>query len=141
MALTPKQKAFADYYVELGNATEAARRAGYKGNAKTLTVVASENLAKPCISQYIAELVKPKENGRIADAREVLEFFSDVMRGNVKDQFGLDSSLSDRINAGKELMKRFDAGKSVPGASKREDDPLSKALREEAERMNDGYFT
>ena len=116
MALTPKQKAFADCYIELGNATEAARRAGYKGNTKTLTVVASENLAKPCISQYIAELVKPKENGRIADAREVLEFFSDVMRGNVKDQFGLDSSLSDRINAGKELMKRHavtDATKNV----------------------------
>ena len=29
--LTPKQKAFADYYIETGNATEAARKAGYKG--------------------------------------------------------------------------------------------------------------
>ena len=27
--LTPKQKAFADYYIETGNATEAAIRAGY----------------------------------------------------------------------------------------------------------------
>lgn len=26
--LTPKQKAFADYYIECGNATEAAKRAG-----------------------------------------------------------------------------------------------------------------
>ncbi|MEG0669155.1 MAG: terminase small subunit, partial [Clostridium sp.] len=29
MKLTPKQKAFADYYIELGNATEAAIKAGY----------------------------------------------------------------------------------------------------------------
>lgn len=70
----------------------------------------------------------------------MLEFFSAVMRGEVKDQFGLDSSLSDRINAGKELIKRFDAGKMIPGAAKTEDDPLSKALREEAERMNNGDF-
>ena len=33
MNLTPKQKAFADYYIELGNATEAAIKAGY--NEKT----------------------------------------------------------------------------------------------------------
>ena len=26
--LTPKQKAFADYYIELGNATEAAKKSG-----------------------------------------------------------------------------------------------------------------
>ena len=30
MKLSLKQKAFADYYIELGNATEAARKAGYK---------------------------------------------------------------------------------------------------------------
>lgn len=116
MALTPKQKAFADYYIELGNATEAARRAGYKGNTKTLTVVASQNLAKHSISEYIAEKVSPKEEKRIATAEEVMQFFSDVMNGKVKDQFGLDASLSDRLNAGKELMKRHavaDATKSM----------------------------
>lgn len=106
MALTPKQKAFADYYIELGNATEAARRAGYKGNTKTLTVVASQNLAKHCIAEYIAERTAPTEAKRIATADEVMQFFSDVMQGKVKDQFGLDASLSDRLNAGKELMKR-----------------------------------
>ena len=80
--------------------------------------------------------MKPREDKLIADANEVLEFFTNVMRGNVKDQFGLDSSLSDRLNAGKELMKRHDAGKLLPGAGKREDDPLTKALKEMAERLN-----
>ncbi|WP_180235255.1 terminase small subunit, partial [Bacillus cereus] len=31
MKLTPKQQAFCDYYIEIGNATEAAKKAGYKG--------------------------------------------------------------------------------------------------------------
>ena len=116
MALTPKQKAFADYYIELGNATEAARRAKYKGNDVTLAAVGSENLRKPQIAEYIANAVRPEEGKRIATAEDVMQFFSDVMNGKVKDQFGLDASLSDRINAGKELMKRHaatDAAKSV----------------------------
>jgi phage terminase small subunit len=138
MSLTRKQQAFADYYIETGNATEAAKKAGY--SKKTADRIAYENLRKPEISAYIAQKCRPTDEKRIADAREVLEFFSAVMRGEVKDQFGLESALSDRLNAGKELMKRFDAGKIVPGNEKVEDDPLSKALREEAERMNNGDF-
>lgn len=104
MALTPKQKAFADYYIETGNATEAAKKAGY--SKKTAYSIGQENLKKPEVSEYIAEKVSPKDEKRIATAEEVMQFFSDVMNGRVKDQFGLDASLSDRLNAGKELMKR-----------------------------------
>ena len=135
MALTPKQRAFADYYIECGNATEAARKAGYKGNNITLGAVGAENLKKPQIAAYIAEIVKPAEKKRIADAEEVIEFYTAVMRGEVKDQFGLDASLSDRLKAGDSLMKRYMAGGYKYGETKREEDPLSKALREEAERM------
>lgn len=118
MALTPKQKAFADYYIELGNATEAARRAKYKGNDVTLAAVGSENLRKPQIAEYIAKTVRPEEEKRIATAEDVMQFFSDVMNGKVKDQFGLDASLSDRINAGKELMKRHAVADATKGGEK-----------------------
>lgn len=121
MPLTPKQKAFAELYVALGNATEAARQAGYKGNNITLASVAAENLRKPHISQYIAELSTPKEEKRIATAEEVMEFFSNVMQGKEKDQFGLDASLTDRLKAGDSLMKRYDAGK-LGGKDKRASD-------------------
>lgn len=106
MELTPKQKAFADYYLETGNATEAARRAGYKQPH----VQGSQNLEKLSISQYIAERQKQVEDSRIADISEVLQFFTSVMRGEVKDQFDFDPSLSDRLSAGKELMKRYEKG-------------------------------
>ncbi len=106
MSLTPKQKAFADYYIECGNATEAAKRAGY--SKRTARVIGQENLLKPAISAYIAERQKQIDDSRIADAAEVLRFYSSVMRNQEKDQFGLDTALSDRISAARELMKRYE---------------------------------
>lgn len=113
MKLTPKQKAFADYYIELGNGTQAAKKAGY--SEKTARQMGTENLAKPSVAAYIAERMAQKDEKRIAKADEVIAFYTAVMRGEVKDQFGLDASLSDRLKAGAELMKRHavsDAKKS-----------------------------
>ena len=107
MNLTEKQKAFADAYIETGNQTEAARRAGY--SSKTAYSIGNENLKKPEVSAYIKERMAELEAQRVASADEVMRFFSSVMRGEVKDQFGLDASLQDRLNAGKELMKRYSA--------------------------------
>lgn len=103
--LTPRQRAFCDYYIETGNVTESAKRAGY--SEKTAHVIGTENINKPALKQYIAERMKPAEDKRIADADEVLQYLSDVMRGAVKDQFGLDASLQDRTKAAQELMKRY----------------------------------
>lgn len=114
MNLTPKQKAFADYYIECGNATKAAKRAGY--SAKTAAKIGSENLQKLDISEYIARRTQTQNEARVASADEVLQFFSSVMRGEVKDQFGLDAALSDRLNAGKELMKRYAAADNAARA-------------------------
>lgn len=102
--LTPKQKAFADYYIECGNATEAAKRAGYSD--KTARQIATENLTKPSICEYIAERVKPTEEKRIATGDEIMQFFTSVMRGEVLDAFDLPPSLADRKDAAKELAKR-----------------------------------
>ena len=58
--LTPKQQIFVSEYLKTGNATEAARRAGYKGNDNTLGQVGNENLRKP----KVVELIKSKEAER-----------------------------------------------------------------------------
>lgn len=101
--LTPKQRAFADYYIETGNATEAARRAGYKKP----NVQGSHNLEKLSIKSYIEERVKASDEKRIAKGEEVLEYLTKVMRGEEKDQFGLDASLQDRTKAAELLGKRY----------------------------------
>lgn len=103
--LTPKQKAFADYYIQSGNATDAAIKAGY--NKKTAKQTGYENLTKPYIKLYIEKQMKEIESDRIATAEEVMKFLTSVMRGEVKDQFELDPSLQDRLKASDMLAKRF----------------------------------
>lgn len=73
----------------------------------------SENLKSPKVSAYIAERLGAQDKKRVADADEVMEFYTAVMRGEVKDQFGLDTALSDRLKAGAELMKRYSAAGTV----------------------------
>lgn len=134
MKLTPKQKAFADEYLICGNATEAAKKAGY--NPKSARQIATENLAKPSISAYIAERQKQIESSRIADVKEVMEFYSAVMRGEVKDQFDMDASLTDRLSAGRELMKRYEKADTTKNESLDRLDEILKGLKENADNAD-----
>ena len=132
MKLTPKQKAFADEYLICGNATEAARKAGYKQPH----VQGSQNLEKLSVSSYIAERQKQIESSRIADAKEVMEFYSAVMRGEVKDQFDMDASLADRLSAGRELMKRYEKADTTKNESLDRLDEILKGLKENADNAD-----
>ena len=63
MKLTPKQQAFADYYITNGNATESAKRAGY--SEKTAYIIGFENLKKPNIKHYLEkEMEKVAERNK-----------------------------------------------------------------------------
>lgn len=134
MKLTPKQKAFADEYLICGNATEAAKKAGYK--EKAAYAMGAENLRKPQISAYIAERQKQIDDSRIADVKEVMEFYSAVMRGEVKDQFDIDAALSDRLAAGRELMKRYEKSDTTKNESLDRLDEILKGLKENANNAN-----
>ena len=71
--------------------------------------------------------MKNQDRERVASADEVIAFYTAVMRGEVKDQFGIEASLSDRLKAGENLMKRYE---KMPMGEKREPDELSKSLEE-----------
>jgi len=77
--LTEKQKRFIDYYVETGNQTEAARRAGYKQPH----VQGAQNVAK--LRDRIDARLKELEEKRIAGAVEVLQYLTSVMREEVSE--------------------------------------------------------
>lgn len=128
--LTPKQKAFADYYIECGNASEAARRAGY--SPKTAEKIGSENLKKPEVSAYIDERMTQQDAARVASADEVLRFYSSVMRGEEKDAFGLDPSLADRLKAADSLMKRYAIGAEKQKGTLEKLDSLLKEMHDAA---------
>lgn len=101
--LTEKQKRFIDYYVETANATESAKKAGY--SSKTAKNIGAENLTK--LNYFIQERLQQLENNRIASQEEVLQYLTKVMRGEEKDQFGLDASLQDRTKCAELLGKRY----------------------------------
>ena len=101
--LTEMQKRFIDFYIEIANATKACEMAGYKG--KNLNRIGSENLSK--LDKFIKVKLEEKESKRIASQDEVLEYLTKVMRGEEKDQFGLDASLQDRTKCAELLGKRY----------------------------------
>lgn len=80
--MTEKQKRFADEYLIDLNATQAAIRAGY--SEKTANRIASENLSKLDIQEYIEEQLKQLHNSSMADAQEVIAYLTSVLRGKSK---------------------------------------------------------
>ena len=96
---------FADKYIQLGNIEEAAREAGYSITyARASAYKLLENIG---IANYIKQRMDEIQKPTIASAEEVLEHLTGVMRGEIKDQFGLDASLADRNRAAELLGKRY----------------------------------
>lgn len=112
--LTPKQKAFADYYIELGNATEAAIRAGY--NKKTARQIGSMNLTKVDIKNYIDERMKQIEDERIAKADEVLKHLTAAMRGEVLEDVVVVEGEGDGCSSARVVRKEIGAKDRIKAA-------------------------
>ena len=101
--LTMREARFIDAYMVNYDGVEAVEKAGFKvkdkaGKARAL-------LKKEYIADEIAYRTEIYASECIADRQEVLEYFTAVMRGEVKDQFDLDAPLSERTAAAKELKK------------------------------------
>lgn len=119
MKLTEKQKRFVDYYIETGNQTEAARRAGYKQPQTQ----GAQTLGKLSVKAAIDARLKDLEDKRIAKADEVMQFLTSTLRGEVKEErvvvegagegisdariIKVQVSARDRLDAAKSLLKRY----------------------------------
>lgn len=79
--LTTKQRLFVEAYLASPNATEAARKAGYKGNDVTLGAVGFENLKKPQIAAFIEKRVEDAA----MPANEVLQRLTQHARASLAD--------------------------------------------------------
>lgn len=112
--LTPLEAKFIDLYIETGNQRQSIIQAGYKTNSPSQ--VANKLLNKDHISNEIAYRLKVIEDSKTASAKEILEYFTGVMRGEILDQFGLEAPLSERTKAAQELAKRtIDIANRVAG--------------------------
>ena len=104
--LTPGEANFINYYIESNNASESYIKAYPSSNPNNARQNAYRVLKKVYISSEINYRLEQAKTDSIADASEILQYFTDVMRGKIKDQFGLDASLGERTKAAQELAKR-----------------------------------
>lgn len=123
--MTDRQKVFCDEYLVDFNAYQAAIRAGYKTiTAKDASKWINENenpkkpdkksKYKPELKAYIDEQLGKISSEKIANATEVMEYLTGVMRGTQKDvvvQNGVeivtDPSVSNRLKAAELIGKRY----------------------------------
>ena len=122
--IMPKQKKFADFYIECGNATEAAKRAGY--SEKTAYSIGQRLLKNVEVSAYIAKRQQEIESERLCTLKEIQEFRSRVIRGEEKDAFGLDIEISDRLSACNQLEKALAIEEMEKERRKREEEALNR---------------
>ena len=104
--LYKRQIDFVQEYMKTNNVRQSAIKAGY--SPKTASVQGSRLLTNVKVSAYINAINERLESDKIADIQEVMEYLTSVMRGEKKDQFDLDPSLSERTKAAGELAKRLD---------------------------------
>lgn len=115
--MNAKQKRFAEEYLIDLNATQAAIRAGY--SPKTAQVQGARLLSNAMVSAYVREQLEIMHNQRTADAQEIIEYLTAVMRGEKTEQVlklsgdGVQTveeitvSAKERIRAAELLGKRF----------------------------------
>lgn len=77
--MNERQKRFCDEYLIDCNATQAAIRAGY--SEKTAYSQGQRMLKNVAVKTYIDEQLEQLHNEKTADAQEVLEYLTAVMRG------------------------------------------------------------
>lgn len=112
--LTEKQKRFADYFIETGNGTEAAIKAGY--SKKTARVIGQENLLKPAIKNYIDEKLEEMSSKRIASANEVMELLTSAARGELEEEVVVVEGEGDGCSMARTIKKQIGAKDRIKAA-------------------------
>lgn len=117
VAMNARQKRFCDEYLIDCNATQAAIRAGY--SPKTAKVTGAKMLTNASLKAYIDEQLERIHNEKTADAQEVLEYLTAVMRGQHTEQTlqligdgvqkiaDIDVSAKERLKAAELIGKRY----------------------------------
>ena len=118
--MTEKQKKFADEYLIDLNATRAYK-AAYPAVKKDATAAqaGSRMLRNVKVSAYVQEQIGKLHSKKTADAAEVIEYLSSVMRGEQTEEVlclagegtqeieKIDVSAKDRLKAAELLGKRY----------------------------------
>ena len=127
MALNYREKLFADLYIKLGNAYQAALQAGYsETTAKDASkwINPEENLKKPNgkskykpeVRAYIDARMAEKEKELIADQDEVLKYLTSVMRGESQSEVVVVENIGDFCSEARTMQKAPDEKERLKAA-------------------------
>lgn len=118
--LTDKQQIFADEYLKDLNGTRAYKVAYHNVKKDSVAAAAAVRMLRNVkVRKYIDEHLEKMQNERTADAQEVLEFLTSVMRGEKTEQVmrldgdgvqvidDVELQGKDRIKAAELLGKRY----------------------------------
>ena len=120
--MTPNQIRFADEYLKTRNATRAYM-AAYPNVKRTeaAQVNGSKLLARSDVQEYIDKQMTEIHRHTIADAAEIMEYFTSVMRGELNEEtvtpsgvtLRTDAKISDRNAAAEKLARMLGADKKT----------------------------
>ena len=114
MKLNARQKAFCEFYVASGNATDAAIKAGYsKSYARDRIHILMKSIG---ISRYIDELMQKLQSERIASAEEVLQNLTAMMRGEIQEEVVVVEGKGDGISTASIIKKQVSAKERIKAA-------------------------
>ena len=124
--LSLKEYRFINSFIVNGDLALAAKDAGYEANeTNSYRDVGAKVIKRNHVHEELLYRIEELDKESIADANEIMQYFTNVMRGEIKDQFGLDAPLSERTSAAKELAKRLI---DVPAKAAEEDKAIQIVL-------------
>lgn len=115
--MTEKQKIFCDEYLKDLNATRAYKVA--YPNVKKDTVAATNGgrmLRNAEVKTYIDEQLQELHNERTADAQEIMEYLTSVLRGESKSEIVVIEGEGDGMSSAKRMKKAPDEKERLKAA-------------------------
>lgn len=104
--MNAKQKRFCDEYLIDCNATQAAIRAGY--SPKVARITAAKLLTNTNIKGYIDEQLERLHTEKTADAQEVLEYLTAVLRGESSSEIVVVEGCGEGVSEARRVQKAPD---------------------------------
>ena len=105
--LSLREQQFLKIYVGTGDPIKALKTIGIvRSSNEAYRRLVEKILSQPNIQKELKSIMAEIKDNTVMDAREVMQYFTAVARGEVKDQFGLDAPLTERTKAAVEIAKR-----------------------------------
>ena len=115
--MTDKQKRFADEYLIDCNATRAYKVAYPRiKNDNVASAAGTRLLGNVKVKEYISKQLEKISSQKIADATEIMEYLTSVMRGESEAEIVVIESIGDYVTEARRMIKAPDEREKLKAA-------------------------